>query len=211
MISPIRVALVEDHPELRASWKAILAGTAGLACLGDFGTVRSFLEAEPLLDLQVLLLDLELPGATGIDCLRKLRAKRRKYETLILTVHDDPDWIFPALHAGASGYLVKPIEPSVLVAAIRELHAGGSPMSPAIARRVLTHFRKDLSEAADLETLTPRERDVLEALAEGKTYREIADDLGTRRATVSTQLHSIYAKLHVTSATAAVARFLRHV
>lgn len=204
----IRVAIVEDHAGLRSSLRAIVSGTPGLVCVGDFPAARPFLKLERVLQPDVVVLDLELPGMSGAECARELRSRGGRPEVLVFTIHDDAGSVFPALAAGASGYLVKPVEPAHLVAAIRELHAGGAPMSAHVARRVLTEFRAHQDRQVELEALTSREREVLTCLARGLRYREIAEELRIDKSTVATHLHHIYEKLHVRSATAATARFL---
>ena len=208
MISPIRIAIVEDHTEVRSSLRAVVSGTPGLVCVGDFPSCRAFLKVERAIDPEVVLLDLEVPGMSGIECARELKASARSVEILVHTVHDDPDWVFPALSAGASGYLLKPVEPAALVAAIRELHMGGAPMSGLVARRVLAKFRETQAQRSELDELTPRELDVLEALSHGLRYQEIATQLTVDKSTIATHLHHIYRKLHVRNATAAAARYL---
>lgn len=208
MSDPIRVAIVEDQSEVRDFLRAIVAGTPGLAYVGDFPSAKPFLNVERILEPDLVILDLELPGISGVECARELRARGRRAEILVLTVHDDADWLFPALAAGANGYLVKPIEPATLVDAIRDLHAGGAPMSAPIARRVLAEFRDEQARRAELAALTRREREVLVALTRGLRYREIASELGIEKSTVQRHLHHIYDKLHVHNATAAAARYL---
>lgn len=208
MNSPIRVAIVEDHSEVRGYLRAVVSGTPGMTCVGDFASARPFLKAECVLEPDVVLLDLEMPGISGIDCARELRSRGRKAEILVLTIHDDADFLFPALAAGATGYLIKPLEPATLVEAIRDLHAGGAPMSGPIARRVLAHFREQEARTANLPPLTKREHDVMEGLTRGLKYREIARELEIEKSTVQRHLHHIYEKLHVHNAAAAVARYL---
>ena len=206
--SPIRVAIVEDQSEVRDYLRAVVTGTPGMTCVGDFASARAFLQAERQIDPNLVLLDLEMPGMNGIDCVLELRSRGRKVEILVLTIHDDPEFVFPALAAGATGYLIKPVAPAALIQAIQDLHAGGAPMSGPIARRVLAHFRDHHARNANTEPLTKRECDVMEELARGARYEEIAGQLGVKRSSVHSHLHRIYEKLHVHNAAAAVARYL---
>lgn len=205
---PIRVAIIEDHSEVRGYLRAVVSGTPGMTCVGDFPSARPFLKCECVLEPDVVLLDLEMPGMSGIECALELRSRGRKAEILMLTIHDDSEYLFPALAAGACGYLIKPVEPATLIEAIKSLHAGGAPMSGPIARRILAHFREYQARSAHAEPLTQRECDVMEELTDGSTYQCIANKLGIQRSTVQSHLHRIYEKLHVHNAAAAVARFL---
>lgn len=206
---PITVAAVEDNPSLRNSLALILQGAPGLHCVGTFsngaGARPGLLTASP----DVVLMDIMLPDTTGVDLVRTLKPQLPKTQFIMLTVVRDHERLLAALQAGATGYLLKHTPPAEVLEAVREVHAGGSPMSPAIARLVVTSFRARPAARAPLPDLTLREREVLELLAKGFLYKEIADKLGITFATVHTHLRAVYEKLHVRSRTEAVTRYLQ--
>lgn len=204
----IRVSIVEDDERYRAFLVQLINDSEGLTCSGDHGDATSALRRFPRERPEVALVDLELPTMTGMELIRRARRLKQAPEMVVLTVHDDPRRIFGALEAGASGYLIKPVEPIRVVEAITEAHGGGAPMSPAIARLVLQYFHEKGKAREALDTLTPREQEILDALAHGLRYQEIADQLGISRRTVSTHIHNLYEKLHVRSRTEATARLL---
>ncbi|RME92320.1 MAG: DNA-binding response regulator [Verrucomicrobia bacterium] len=212
MSRPIRVAIVEDDPQLRSTFCAVIEGTPGLERVVAAASAEEALRVFPGLTLDVILCDLSLPRMQGDELVAQLRQLGVKAEVIVVSVHDDPDSIFKALRAGANGYLVKPVSPVELVEAIKQVHAKGAPMSGPIARRVIEAFRTGpgAKGRADLAMLTPRETEVLELLAQGFRYKEIAAKLGVSVPTVTTHLHRIYDKLHVTSATAAVGKYFGH-
>jgi len=205
----IRVGIVEDDDRYRAFLVTLVNQSDGLVCSGDHGDAVGALRKLPRERPDVALIDLELPSMTGVELIRRLRRLKQPPETVVVTVHDDARRIFGALEAGASGYLVKPVEPPRILEAIAEAHAGGAPMSPAIARLVLQYFHDKGRARESLDTLTPREQEILDALARGCRDKEIADQLGISRRTVSTHVHHLYEKLHVRSRTEAAARLLR--
>jgi len=156
----------------------------------------------------VVLMDINLPGMRGIECVAQLKARSPKAQVLMLTTYDQSDLIFESLRAGAHGYLLKNIDPAELVQAVEQVHAGGAPMSMYIARKVVNHFRQIRKPSSEMETLTPREHEILGLLAKGYLYKEIADQLGISISTVRAHLHTVYEKLHVQSRTEAVVKFL---
>lgn len=200
---PIRVFVVEDLAPIRQALGLLLDGSPGYACAGTAASAEEALEAavEPAPD--VVLLDVGLPGMTGIAALGPLRARWPRTEFVILTVFDDGERVFEALCAGASGYLVKETPPAEVLAALREVHEGGAPMSASIARRVVGAFRQP---APAFEALSAREREVLDGLVAGRTYSQIADALFVSRNTVGFHVKQVYAKLQVRSRAEAVAR-----
>ncbi len=204
----IRVGVLEDNVNLRNALGALLAGSPGFALAGAHPTAEAALRAIPREQPHVMLVDLELPGINGIEFLRTCRRRFPELECLVLTVHDTAKWVFPALAAGASGYLVKGLAPARLLEAIVEVRQGGASMTSQVARLVLGTFRRQPGAGADLDTLTLREREILELLAQGLRYDEIGARLFVSKRTVNTHLHHIYRKLHVHSATGAVARLL---
>lgn len=206
----IRVSIVEDHNELRGSWKNILDGAADFTCISCYATAEAAVEGIPKVNPDVVLMDINLPGMSGIECTRILRSMIPKLQVLILTVYEDSDRIFEALEAGASGYLLKRTSPEELLHAIVEVRNGGSPMTSEVARKVVQSFRKPArSKAAEDAKLTPREEEILKLLAQGYVTKEIADKLGITYFTTQTHLKNIYEKLHVRSRTEAVLKYLR--
>jgi DNA-binding NarL/FixJ family response regulator len=202
-MEPIRVFVVEDQDPIREAFTLLLGWTAGFACAGAADSAEAALEALPDAPPDVVLLDIGLPGMSGLEALAPLHAHWPEAEFLVLTVHDDPDRVFEALRAGASGYLVKTAPPGEVLDAIRDLHGGGAPMSASVARKVVEAFRRP-----DLESLSPREREVLDLLVEGRTGRQIAEALFIAPTTVAFHIRQIYEKLHVHTRAQAVARAL---
>jgi DNA-binding NarL/FixJ family response regulator len=202
---PISVFVVEDLDPIREAFALLLGWTPGFACVGAAASAEAALDAAPEESPDVVLLDIGLPGMTGLEALGPLRQRWPETEFLMLTVHDDPDRVFEALKAGASGYLVKTTPPAEVLAAIRELHAGGAPMSASVARKVVAAFRRPDPAS---EGLSRREREVLDHLVDGKTVRQIADALFVSPTTVAFHVRQIYDKLHVHSRAEAVARAL---
>jgi DNA-binding NarL/FixJ family response regulator len=157
----------------------------------------------------VALVDINLPGMSGIECVAKLKARLPDLHVLMLTTYEESDLIFDSLRAGANGYLLKSMPPNELIDALAEVHAGGAPMSMQIARKVVQHFHRAKVTDAEVDALSPREFEVLGLLAKGRLYKEIADQLGIGLGTVRTYQRRIYEKLHVQSRTEAAVRFLR--
>ena len=212
-MTAIQVALVEDQPLTRQGLTALIGGTPGYGCAGSWRTCEEMLgrltEARP----DVLLLDIGLPGMSGIEGVRRAREVLSNLPILILTVHEDNELVLEALCAGACGYLVKKTQPARLLEAIREAHEGGSPMSSQIARRVVEVLRSLKVETSpqvseDLR-LTPREREILRGLAAGNTYQTAARSLGISTDTVRFHIRKIYRKLQTHSQSEAVAKALR--
>lgn len=202
----VRIAIVEDDPEVRRGLRALVEGSNLCKCVADFGSAEDALAGLAAIEADVVLMDIQLPGMSGIECIRELKARLPGLQILMLTVFEDHDRIFQSLAAGASGYLLKQTPPGKLLEGILELHRGGSPMSAPIARRLVEVFRERQGPAgAEAATrLSPRERDVIALLARGFLYKEIAEQLALSVETVRTHIHSIYEKLHVRSRTEAV-------
>ena len=207
--TPIRFCLVEDHEETRNFLLKVLRREESVVCIGAFGDGKKALAEIPKLSPEVVLMDLHLPGLGGIECVRALKETHPRIEFLVLTTYDDTDLIFDALRAGASGYLLKRATTAELIDAIGEVNRGGSPMSMEIARRVVSHFRQARQPAREEAKLSNREREILELLTKGLTYKLIADRLGLSPYTVHNRLHGIYKKLQVQSRSEAVAKFLK--
>jgi DNA-binding NarL/FixJ family response regulator len=204
---PISVSVVEDNRSTRESLRSLLC-QAGLRCLAAYGSGEEAVPgilAEPP---DVAVLDINLPGISGIECVAKLKAKLPRLQVLMLTRFEESNLIFDSLRAGASGYVLKKAIAAELVPAIEQVHAGGAPMSMQIARKVVDHFHQIKRPSSDVEKLTPREQEILALLAKGYLYKEIGDQLGITHNTVRTHLHVIYDKLHVQSRTEATLKFL---
>lgn len=206
--SPIRVLVLEDTRKVRDALVALLDGSPGFACAGACETAEDALRRIPSLQPEVILVDLELPGMSGTEFLGACRRRFPEVERLVLTMHDEAHWIFPALAAGASGYVVKGTPPAKLLEAIAEVHEGRSWMSGSVARLVLKSFHHEPSGASSEEPLSPREQEVLGLLARGYRHAEIAEQLGIAPRTVNTHINHIYGKLHVHSAAGAVGKLL---
>jgi DNA-binding NarL/FixJ family response regulator len=202
-MEPIHVFVVEDQDPIREAFVLLLGWTAGFACVGSADSAEAALGALPAHPPDVVLLDIGLPGMSGLEALGPLHARWPEAEFLVLTIHDDPDRVFEALRAGASGYLVKTAPPIEVLDAVRALHDGGAPMSASVARKVVEAFRRP-----DLESLSPREREVLDHLVKGRTGRQIAEALFIAPTTVAFHIRQIYEKLHVHTRAQAVARAL---
>lgn len=203
----IRVALVDDHEPTRTFLAALIGGTRGFECVGAYPDAGATLKRLPVDRPEVMLVDLELPGTSGTELIKVLRERKPAVEIMVLTVHDEPDYLFDALKAGATGYLLKDEPPAKILEGIAEVRAGGSPMSSQIARRVLRTFHTQGRVRSELDTLTDREEDVLARLCEGFRYREIAKELGISPRTIGSHVHHIYGKLHVRSATEAARKY----
>lgn len=204
----ISVAIVEDDPGIRRGLAAILARAPGVRCVGQFASGEEALAGLPDLRPRVILMDINLPGMDGVECVSRLAGKLPQTHIVMLTVHEDTDAIFNSLAAGASGYLLKPPRAAELLDAIRDVFSGGAPMTAYIARKVVQSFKKAPTAASEAEHLSPRESEILELLAQGLAYKEIAGQLSVSYATVRTHIERIYTKLHVHSRSHAVAKYL---
>jgi DNA-binding NarL/FixJ family response regulator len=207
MPPPLRVSIVEDDRVTRESLAALIARADDLECLATYPNAEDAMRDTPKRLPDVLLVDIKLPGRSGIECVAALKAAHPTLNVLMLTTYDDTENIFESLRAGASGYLLKRTPSPEIIAAIRDVHEGGSPMSTHIARKVVSHFHT-AKPAPEMQTLTPREHEILTLLSRGLHYKEIADQLGISTSTVRAHLHTIYGKLHVQSRTEAVVKFL---
>ena len=205
---PIKVSIVEDNQGMRESFAALLNQSPNLQCVTAFATGEDAVRGMTTDPPDVALVDVNLPGMDGIECVAKLKLQLPKLLVLMLTRYEQSDLIFNSIRAGASGYLLKKTPPAELIQAIEQVHAGGAPMSMQIARKVVDHFRQIQQPASDVEKLTPREQEILELLSKGYYYKEIGDRLKITMNTVRTHLHHIYEKLHVQSRTEAVLKFL---
>jgi DNA-binding NarL/FixJ family response regulator len=204
----ISVSIVEDNRGTRESLKELLGRAQGLRCLGAHASGEEALRMIPEEKPDVVLMDINLPGMRGIECVARLKARAPKTQVLMLTTYDESDLIFESLRAGAHGYLLKNTTPAELVQAVEQVHAGGAPMSMYIARKVVNHFQQIRQPSSEMAKLTKREHEILALLAKGYLYKEIADQLGISISTVRAHLHTVYEKLHVQSRTEAVVKFL---
>src|SRR6185503_20232280 len=205
----ITVSIVEDDAALRETL-AHYVDTQGFRCLSTYGSAEDALRELPKISPDVVLMDINLPRKNGIQCVGELKALAPASKCIILTAFEDADLIFQALTAGALGYLLKGVRPARLLDSIREAHQGGSPMSSQIARKVVAYFQKPRPEPVADAQLSEREREVLECLAKGLLYKQIASQMGISMATVRTYTQRIYEKLHVHTRTEAVVKFLRN-
>ena len=202
----ITVVIVEDRETIRKAMELIIDGTSGMICAATFPDAESLLATDEYPRIDVVLLDIGLPGQSGVEAIRPIRAHWPSTTICMLTVHDDEDLIFEALCRGATGYLLKNTPPAQILEGIREMQAGGAPMSASVARKVVRFFRKPF---VDDEALTPRENEVLQLVVDGKTNRQIADELFISENTVAFHIKQIYEKLHVHTRAQVVARAMK--
>ncbi len=211
---PTTVSIVEDNEQLRSTLARMIARAEGFQCLGDYGTAEAALEAIPKQPPNVVLMDINLPGMNGVECVRRLKQLIPTTQVVMLTAYEDTENIFNSLAAGASGYLLKRSKSAEILEAISDVQNGGSPMTTHIARKVVQSFQATAAASAAIhaepsEELSPREQEVLDLLSQGFMYKEIADKLGISFETVRTYIRRIYEKLHVRTRTEAVAKALR--
>ena len=206
---PITVSIVEDNDQLRGTLARVIGRAEGFQCLGQYPTAEAALEGLPKELPNVVLMDINLPGINGVECVRRLKQLAPQTQVVMLTAYEDTENIFNSLAAGASGYLLKRTSSAELLAAIRDVIQGGSPMTTHIARKVVQSFQKAGASPQPAENLSMREQEVLDCLAQGFLYKEIADKLGIRYETVHTYIRRIYEKPQVRTRTEAVAKFLR--
>jgi DNA-binding NarL/FixJ family response regulator len=207
--SEIRVTVIEDQRDTRDGLVSLVGGSAGYRIVGSYGSMEDALRGLAGASADVALLDIALPGMSGIEGVKRLRAEHAALQVLMLTIYDDQARVFEAICAGATGYLLKDTPPARLLEAIAEIHKGGAPMSPDIARKVITMFAKAAPPPGDARQMTPREIDVLNLLADGHSYKTAAAALSISPETIRFHLRNIYDKLHVHSKSEAVVRALR--
>lgn len=203
-----KVSLVDDDERTRKVLIEVIRQVPTLEYLSDYGATNIAVHRLLIDRPDVVLMDINMPEPNGIECVRLLRPKMPKTQFLMLTVYESADHVFAALKAGATGYLLKNTKREELVAAIEQISSGGSPMTSAIARKVVQSFAEATAAAAEFEDLTPREKSVLEFLCQGYLYKEIADQMGIGVTTVTTHIRNIYEKLHVRSRSQAIAKYL---
>jgi len=206
---PIKVAIVDDDDGIRASLATLIRRAPALRLVGDYADAEAALEDIPHRTPDVVLMDINLPGMNGVECVRELKSRLPAVQFLMLTVYEDSDSLFNSLKAGASGYLLKRTASARLLEAIRDVHEGGSPVTPQLARRLVQYFSRVADANSPVSRLTPGEKDFLEQLAKGYAYKEIADRMEISIDTVRSYVRTVYEKLHVHSRTEAVVKYLR--
>jgi DNA-binding NarL/FixJ family response regulator len=208
-VSPITVGVVEDDAIIRNSLIKLIGSAPGFGCVGACSSAEDAIARLPELKPQVVLMDIHLPGSSGIECTRRLKELAPDTQILILTVYEDSENIFQALKAGASGYLLKRSEPEDIARALKDVYEGGAPMTARIARKVVQSFSEPQRGTNLAVNLTDREEEVLSMLAKGYANKEIADKMAVSMSTIRTHLRHIFEKLHVRSRTEAVLKFLK--
>jgi len=204
----IAVSIVEDSDQVRQTLARLINRAEGFRCASQYGSAEAALEGLAQDRPDVVLMDINLPGMNGVECVRRLKRMTPEVQVMMLTVYEDTENIFNALLAGATGYLLKRTTRDELLAAIRDVHRGGSPMTTHIARKVVQSLQRVGASPQPAENLSPREQEVLDFLARGFLYKEIAENLGISYETVHTYIRRIYEKLQVRTRTEAVAKFL---
>jgi DNA-binding NarL/FixJ family response regulator len=207
--SPVKVVIVEDEAWLRENLAREINHAPGLCCVECYRTAEQALQGVPKLQPDIVLMDINLPGMDGVECLRRLKTVVPDVQCLMLTVYEESNKIFDSLLAGASGYLLKRTSTPDLLEAIQQVRGGGSPMSSSIARKVVAYFNQMGEHKSETTTLSPREQQVLELLAKGSSYKEIAGQLSLSLETIRMHVKHIYAKLHVHSRGEAAAKYMR--
>lgn len=200
----IKVGIVEDEKQIRESLVVLINGSEGFSCQHAFESAEEAIATIPALDLDVVLMDIHLPGKDGIACIKELITKTEGIRFMMCTSFEDTDSVFNALKVGATGYLTKTTQPSKILDAIVEVYHGGSPMSSHIARKVVASFHADITENSEMQKLSEREKEILNLLSRGLRYKEIADALFLSTETVRTHIRNIYEKLQVNSRTEAL-------
>ncbi|HWY78637.1 MAG TPA: response regulator transcription factor [Verrucomicrobiae bacterium] len=203
------VSIVEDNDQLRGTLARMINKSEGFRCISNYPSAEAALDGLPNDRPDVVLMDINLPGMNGVECVRRLKQSIPKTLVVMLTAYEDTENIFNALAAGAAGYLLKRAPRSELLDAVKEVCRGGSPMTTHIARKVVQSFQKNGDSSKSSENLTGREQEVLDFLSQGLMYKEIAEKLGISYETVHTYIRRIYEKLQVRTRTEAVAKFLR--
>jgi DNA-binding NarL/FixJ family response regulator len=206
---PIKVALVEDDEGIRSSLAALIRRASAFKLAGDYPDAETALKEIPRKPPDVVLMDINLPGLNGVECVRQLKTSVPAVQFLMLTVYEDSESLFNSLKAGASGYLLKRTASARLLEAIRDVHAGGSPMTPQLARRLVQFFSRPGGADSQVAHLTAGEKEFLDQLANGYAYKEIADRMNISIDTVRSYVRTVYEKLHVHSRTEAVVKYLR--
>ncbi len=205
----IKVAIVDDDEGIRSSLATLIRRSPQFEMAGDYPDAETAIKEIPRKAPDVVLMDINMPGMKGMECVRVLKTQLPAVQFLMLTVYEDSDSLFASLKAGASGYLLKRTAGARLLEAIRDVHAGGSPMTPQLARRVVQFFAKPAERTEPVAQLTAGEKEFLDQLANGYAYKEIAERMKISIDTVRSYVRTVYEKLHVHSRTEAVVKYLR--
>ena len=200
----ITIAIVEDNASIREMLQSIIAMEESYSCIGIFGNGEEALKGIPELQPDVVLMDIGLPGINGIDCIKQLKPTCPRTEFLICTIYDEDEKVYQALEYGASSYILKSSKPEFLLQSILEVHNGGSPMSPDIARKLVQRFRQKENKNVAVLNITPREKEILELLSQGLFYKEASDQLGISINTLKRHIYNMYQKLQVDNKTEAI-------
>lgn len=203
----ISVIIVEDMPDVRQKVKHIIDESKEFICLSTYANAENALEDLPKLKPDIVLMDINLPGMTGIECIKKIKKKCPETQFMMFTIYENSEQVYEALAAGASGYLLKKTPSEEILEALKELFEGGAPMSTHIARKVVSFFQKENKVANENTQLSNREKEVLALLSKGFLYKEISDQLFISTGTVRQHIHNIYEKLHVQNRTEAINKF----
>src|SRR5215469_6992120 len=204
----ISVSIVEDDTKVRESLARLIDGSKGYRCVSEHASGESALQEIPKIKPHVILMDINLTGISGVECAGRLKPLLPSTQIIMLTVYQNTEHIFNALAAGATGYMLKQTRPDELLVAIRDVYEGGSPMSSHIARKIVQSFQQRAQKEDETQSLSPREAQVIELLAKGYLYKEVADTMGVSYATIHTHIRHIYEKLQVRSRTEAVVKHL---
>ncbi|CCH53941.1 Transcriptional regulatory protein uhpA [Fibrisoma limi BUZ 3] len=207
-MNTITVAIVEDKDEIRQSLSILIGGADGFVCRAAYATAEDALVDLPGHPVDIVLMDIGLPGMNGIDCVRQLKPLCPRTQFMMCTAYDEDELVFEALKAGANSYILKRSAPHKLLEAISELHQGGSPMSSTIARKIVGSFYQAPVKSSELDVLTSREREILDRLSKGYSHKEVADELFISPTTVRKHIFNIYEKLQVHSKVEAVNKYL---
>ncbi|HEV9035410.1 MAG TPA: response regulator transcription factor [Puia sp.] len=208
-MTSIGVSIIEDIADIRHGLERIIADAPDFLLLSSYDNAEDAISSLPDIRPDIVIADIQLPGLSGIDCIRLVKAVCPSVQFMMFTIYEDSEQVFEALEAGANGYLLKQTPQDRILDAIRELHQGGSPMSSGIARRVVSSFRKQALQSADANVLSARESEVLQLLAKGLLYKEIGQRLQISTGTVRQHIHKIYGKLQVQNKTEAINKAFR--
>ncbi|HXR84653.1 MAG TPA: response regulator transcription factor [Hanamia sp.] len=209
MKNSISISIVEDMDDVREKVKSIIDESEEFICLSAYSNAETALEELPKLKPDIVLMDINLPGMNGIECIIKVKKKCSEIQFMMFTIYENNEQVYEALAAGASGYLLKKTSPDKILEALKELHEGGAPMSTQIARKVVSFFQKGNNITDENFNLSKREKEVLSMLSKGFLYKEISDQLFISTGTVRQHIHNIYEKLHVQNRMEAINKFYR--